>query len=527
MSFISGFLSSGIFGALFAINYAIAFFAGLFFMLGSKLVEWTLALNSDVIIQPAVTVGWSITLSFANLGFVLAIIVIAFATILRKESYGMKQILWKLVIAALLVNFSLVIAGAFISVSDMITKTFQDASKLGPLTAGSTLAGLFQINRLMMVSEGSCYFVEREFSDTSMGVCKKEDEGKTYEQVNPGLWERLKAGLKGGNLIGGESYKCECSLEAEAIEAGTSADPLKEAASILFTIVFSFLGILTLFATAIMLLIRFVVLGILLVLSPLALLLWIFPATQSHWQKWWSEFIRWTFFAPIVSFFFYLAVQSTFLLQRVDTGNPLSVELEKAIRQTGILETMGNMIMMAGFMLGGLYVANSLSITGAKVFYGVAQGAGKGFAQWSKKGAPKAGGWALRKTGLGDKAAKYFEDKSKQYGGQNTRTGRLLSKMGSGAYRVTEYKAPSLYRSVMSGIQKQTGKEPMSRTEQLQKKIDDLNKKRESLEKGLNRMGNLLANGQIAQSQYDKIKDNIEEQQKNIDKAISEAALKF
>ena len=65
-------------------------------------------------------------MSFTNLGFVLAIIVIAFATIFRIQSYAMKQVLWKLIVAALLVNFSLVIAGAFINIADNVTSSFNN-----------------------------------------------------------------------------------------------------------------------------------------------------------------------------------------------------------------------------------------------------------------------------------------------------------------------------------------------------------------------------------------------------------------
>ncbi len=65
----------------------------------------------------AVLIGWPIIRNLANMGIVLGFIAIAMATILRIREYEAKTLLWKLVIAALLVNFSLVICGVLIDIS--------------------------------------------------------------------------------------------------------------------------------------------------------------------------------------------------------------------------------------------------------------------------------------------------------------------------------------------------------------------------------------------------------------------------
>ena len=83
-------------------------------------------------------------LNFTNLGFILAIIIIAFATILRLESYAIKQTLWKLIVAALLVNFSLVICGGIISVSKLTTDSFYNHITAGGKTMGNVLGTLAQ-----------------------------------------------------------------------------------------------------------------------------------------------------------------------------------------------------------------------------------------------------------------------------------------------------------------------------------------------------------------------------------------------
>ena len=56
-------------------------------------------------------------------------IIIAVATMLRIEKWGWKNTLWKLVVVALLVNFSLIIPGMVIDVSNFLSFYFLNAAK--------------------------------------------------------------------------------------------------------------------------------------------------------------------------------------------------------------------------------------------------------------------------------------------------------------------------------------------------------------------------------------------------------------
>jgi hypothetical protein len=71
-----------------------------------------------------ITIGWEITRDIANIFFIFILLIIAIATILRLESYGAKQLLAKLIIVALLVNFSLVIAFAVVDAANILALTF-------------------------------------------------------------------------------------------------------------------------------------------------------------------------------------------------------------------------------------------------------------------------------------------------------------------------------------------------------------------------------------------------------------------
>lgn len=106
----------------------LAVISGAILNLVASLINFAINLGNDLLNLAAVQRGWQIVLNFTNLGFILAIIVIAFATILQIENYGMKKTLAKLIIAALLVNFSLVIAGSIISLSNSVSGFFMKNS---------------------------------------------------------------------------------------------------------------------------------------------------------------------------------------------------------------------------------------------------------------------------------------------------------------------------------------------------------------------------------------------------------------
>ncbi len=94
-----------------AIGFIFSFIAGVFLTLAGSLVYLMLDVNLHNLSEgnKLISLGWGIARDLANLGFVLAIIIAAFATIVQYKQYGVKKILPKLIAAAILVNFSMVI----------------------------------------------------------------------------------------------------------------------------------------------------------------------------------------------------------------------------------------------------------------------------------------------------------------------------------------------------------------------------------------------------------------------------------
>jgi len=76
-----------------------------------------------------VSVGWSIVRDVCNMFFIVALLVIAFGTILKIERYRYNRLLVNLIIMAILINFSKVIAGFFIDFGQVVMMTFVNAFK--------------------------------------------------------------------------------------------------------------------------------------------------------------------------------------------------------------------------------------------------------------------------------------------------------------------------------------------------------------------------------------------------------------
>ncbi|MFH1546853.1 MAG: hypothetical protein ABIC57_00020, partial [bacterium] len=96
-----------------------------------------------------VKVGWVMVRDVANMFFVVAFLVIAFATILGIEQYEWKKGLIKLVIAAIFINFSNVIAQLFIDAAHVFTITFLNAISA---TAGGNLVGMFNLEKISQIT---------------------------------------------------------------------------------------------------------------------------------------------------------------------------------------------------------------------------------------------------------------------------------------------------------------------------------------------------------------------------------------
>ena len=327
-------LSACIGGFFYGVIYFMSTIFGILFAFILWVIEIILQFNMNVVNTTFVQIGFSVTLGLANLGFVLGIIIVALATILRRETYGVKSILWKLIVMAILVNFALVIAAPIISFGNNLTIFFvngmsgssgtNSATQLNPFDnfAGG-IAGVFQPQR----------FVSPENASTSVGTVT------------------LSATSWIGTLIGGIVGSLMSLIALVAM-------------CIILIVLF------------IMLLIRYVYLEVLLVIAPLAWMAWIFPGTSKHFSKWWDRFIKQVFFPAIAMFFIYLVVK---IGGDISAGQNVSAIPLPGNWFNGFLQALGfgvigntiaafaNAAIMIGLMMAGLTMASSLSTEGSKL----------------------------------------------------------------------------------------------------------------------------------------------------------------
>lgn len=75
-------------------------------------------------VDTVVGIGWRLVRDFTNMGFILVLVFIALATILRLSDYRVQKTLPTLIIIALLINFTPIICGAIVDVSNIVMNFF-------------------------------------------------------------------------------------------------------------------------------------------------------------------------------------------------------------------------------------------------------------------------------------------------------------------------------------------------------------------------------------------------------------------
>ena len=345
-----------------------------------------------------VELGWKTLRDLVNMFFVLALLVIALATILRVETYGMKSLLPKLIGVALLINFSLVMAGAVIDFSGVLTNFFLENESDFFMNIAESM-GLPTIMVSSTQDGTSNNFTCTEYIGdigTTLIVknCDLCDGTCTPTSVNKTDWSTIK----------GDRY-------------------WKVILALILSIIFTTIAAFVFGALAFLLLIRLIVIWFLLILVPLAAFFWILPATEKMATQWLNNFIKWVFFAPAVTFFIWLSVKSWTEFIAGRAANPAAGEIitnakkvvTDEIVQDAVLPRIMDMtnlvpfILTCGMLIGSLIVAQKIGIYGAEGAIKFGKGIGRGRAakwiggraqQWT---APKVGemGEAIQKSWVG------------------------------------------------------------------------------------------------------------------------------
>lgn len=226
-------------------------------------------------VQPLITTGadtglyptWSVMRNIANVAFVIAFLIIIFAQLtgMGVSNYGVKKLLPRLVIAAILVNVSFWVCAVAVDISNIL---------------GSSMIQIFSsVEDNIMSSPADINAISDEFSG--------------------GQWTDIVGGVLAGLAVGGAVYYVGLSALIPALLAAVVA------------VVTVFL-VLTLRQALIILLI---------VVSPLAFVAYLLPNTEDLFTKWRKLFMTLLLMYPIIAALFGASALASMIVMQSANGN--------------------------------------------------------------------------------------------------------------------------------------------------------------------------------------------------------------
>ncbi len=313
-----GSVAESIFKGLAYLSYQIAArFLGIIANVFSQILDFTV----EMLKGSAVYIGWGITRDIVNMFFILGLIVIAFATILKIESYGMKSLLPKLIIIAILINFSFLACGIIVDASHIVTNVFLDSLKNEKKELG--VGGML---------------VSVMFQEVKEDPSAPEGEGVAI-------------------------------IEAQEIKTTDFTEYILAAFSVSGVM---FMSGLVLLVGTVLLIIRIAALWILIIFAPFAWFFGVFPSLKHMNSKWWNNFLKYAFFVPIFVFMLYLGVN---IIKQLGL-KALAVDAPTSFLDS--IKILAEYLISVIILLGAPVVAMNMGIHGSQAVVAAAKRAGKG-----------------------------------------------------------------------------------------------------------------------------------------------------
>lgn len=330
--------------------------------------DWMLLmnLNGSLYTSDFVRVGWGISRDIANMFFIFFVLWMALATIFQFDSYSAKRLLPKLIIVALLVNFSLPIGLFVIRTTNAIAKVFYDIARTTPIETASGVRVTSLAQQIAVISYSTDVRQAAEFSNEASPTATI-----TEDECDRLLADTQSAGINSESQKIADAYN-RCIMGNIAVEAQQRSGVWGFMGIIVagfWKLIMALIAIFVFFAGAIFLLVRYISLTVFLVFGPLAFLFMILPATQEHWNKWWNKLIQWSFFLPVFMFMIMLSIRLSTSIFRQNIG------------PTDLASLSVQYILVMGLFIASLMIANSMGIamSGTVVGWGrsMARGAGR------------------------------------------------------------------------------------------------------------------------------------------------------
>ena len=139
---------------------------------------------------------------------------------------------------------------------------------------------------------------------------------------------------------------------------------------------FNFLGAAILFLYVALFILRYIAIWVLVIISPLAFLASIIPATKKIFIQWWNQFIQWTFIGAVAGFFLYIGYNILYIVSSPNNKLRIATGAGQGIKGGGFIDSILPYFVVIAFLYIGFFVAISTNAAGAS---GIISGAQKGF----------------------------------------------------------------------------------------------------------------------------------------------------
>lgn len=313
----------------------------------------------------AIYVGWSTIRDFINVAFIFVLLYAAISIILQTDKYGLQKTVVKVVIAALLLNFSLFFTKAIIDLSNIIALQFYA--------------------RMLNIAK---------------------DSGGQNNSTSAKFDGELSSGFR--NAIGLQSLWTGTPGETSDVNQFASGlTPYKLIALSIFGSVFILVFAFVLFMATVLFVLRSIVLIFLLITSPIGFLFGAVPGLEGTSKDWWERLKKNAIFAPAYMAVMYISCLMIFggANSTLKGGSSLR-DLITSTDKTGSIGIAFWFAFVIGFLIAAQLGARKFADSFGSSFAGKAE-------KWFKS-APLlryTGAAALTRIGLGNAARAVSENR--------------------------------------------------------------------------------------------------------------------
>ena len=312
--------------------------------------------NFTALVENGVNVSWVLFRDITNIVLIGMFVYLAFNVMLNTTSISVEKLVVRVLVMAVLINFSLFATKVIIDISNITAIKFYEQMKTDKGLA------VFIIEKAGITPGFNTDDLLSGFSAFGDAVSTGYDNGTVSVIVYSLILSSLLAGLIGIFIYG-----------------------------------------------SILLMSRVLSLIFLMVTSPLAFAAWMIPGLEHHWRNWWSILLKNAFFAPFLMLFLWA---STKIIEGVNADSSSVIKLlsdPNALSSDLAIKGLFYTVIVLGLFYASIKLANSFSVMGTSLAESLGMRAFGATMKWSGAGVlgqmGAGAGSAVLRAGVGHGAS--------------------------------------------------------------------------------------------------------------------------